>query len=82
MGGEANACFARSKSMDLNDFLIHSKALNIRLSRNLITQSYGDRFHEYINKWQLFSNSYVKQKQLNLFIYHSNNRRGDKTQFL
>ena len=50
MGGETNACFARSKSMDLNDFLIHSKALNIQLSRNLITQSYGDRFHEYINK--------------------------------
>ena len=48
--GETNACFARSKSMDLNDFLIHSNALNIRLSRNLITQSRGDRFREYINK--------------------------------
>ena len=32
-----NACFARSKPMGLNDFLIHSNALNIRLSRNLIT---------------------------------------------
>ena len=39
--------------MDLNDFLIHSNALNIRLSGNLITQSIGDRFCEYINKWQL-----------------------------
>ena len=41
--------------MDLNDFLIHSNALNIRLSRNLITQSRGDRFREYINKWQTFN---------------------------
>ena len=39
--------------MDLNDFLIHSNALNIRLSRNLITQSCRDRFHKYINKSQL-----------------------------
>ena len=39
--------------MDLNDFLIHSNALNIRLSRNLITQSCRDRLHEYINKSQL-----------------------------
>ena len=35
--------------MDLNDFLIHNNALNIRLSRNLITQSRRDRFREYIN---------------------------------
>ena len=35
--------------MDLNDFLIHRNAWNIRLSRNLITQYCGDRFHEYIN---------------------------------
>ena len=42
--------------MDLIDFLIHSNALNIRLLRNLITQSHGDRFHEYIHKWQLFNN--------------------------
>ena len=53
MGGETKVCFARLRSMDLNDFLIHSNALNIRLSRNLITQSRGDRFREYINKWQL-----------------------------
>ena len=46
---KTKACFARSKSMDLNDFLIHSSALNIRLSCNLITQSPEDRFHEYIN---------------------------------
>ena len=67
-GGETKACFARSKSMDLTGFLIHSNALNIRLSRNLIMQSRGDRFHEYINEWQLFSDSYVKRK---LFIYSS-----------
>ena len=36
--------------MDLNDFLILSNALNIRLSRNLITQSHGDRFRKYISK--------------------------------
>ena len=51
---KSNACFARSKSMDLNDFLTPSNALNIRLSRDLITQSSEDGSHEYINKWQLF----------------------------
>ena len=30
--------------MDLNDFLIRSNVLNIRLSRNLITQSREDHF--------------------------------------
>ena len=50
LGGETNACFARSKSMDLNDFLIHRNALNIRLSRNLTTQTHGDHFREYINE--------------------------------
>ena len=30
--------------MDLNDFLIDNSALNFWLSRNLITQSRGDRF--------------------------------------
>ena len=40
--------------MDLNDFLFHSNALNIGLSRNLITQSHRD-FREYINKWQLLN---------------------------
>ena len=50
VGGDTKASFARSKSMDLNDFLIHSNTLNIRLFRNLITQFRGDRFHEYINK--------------------------------
>ena len=38
MGGETNVCIAASKLMDLNDLLIHSNALNIRLSRNLITR--------------------------------------------
>ena len=32
---EANMCFAWSKSMDLNGFLIYSNALNIWLPRNL-----------------------------------------------
>ena len=66
MGGETKVCFARSKSMDnLNDSLIHSNALNIPLSRNLITQHHGDRFHEYINKWQLLSNSTSNENNLN-----------------
>ena len=50
MGGETNVCIAASKLMDLNDLLIHSNALNIRLSRNLITQSRGNRFCEYMQK--------------------------------
>ena len=62
MGGETNVCIAASKLMDLNDLLIHSNALNIRLSRNLITQSRGNRFCEYMQKWQLFPNSYFKRK--------------------
>ena len=57
VAGETNACFARSKLMELNGFLTHSNALNIRLSHNLITQSRGDRFCEYINNWQ-FCNIY------------------------
>ena len=61
VGGETNACFASSKSMDLNDFLIHSKALDIQLSRNLITQFHDDRFREYINKWQLSSKFMTSQ---------------------
>ena len=48
--------------MDLNAFLIRSNALNIRLPRNLFTQSHGTIFREYINKSQLFSDSYVKLK--------------------
>ena len=48
--------------MDLNNFLIYSNALSIRLSRNLVTQSHGDRFREYVNKFQLFANSYVKRE--------------------
>ena len=37
LGGETNRCFARSKPVDLKDFLIRSNALNIWLSRNLVT---------------------------------------------
>ena len=50
VGGDTEASFARSKSMDLNDFLIYSNTLNIRLFRNLNTKFRGDCFHEYINK--------------------------------
>ena len=51
--------------MDLNDFLIRSNVLNIRLSRNLITQSHRDRFCEYINKWQLYTyNSSYSEMQV------------------
>ena len=39
--------------MDLNEFLIHSSALNIQLPRNLITQFRGNRFREYINDNEL-----------------------------
>ena len=67
VGGETNACFARLKSMDLNDFLIHSNALNIRLSRNLITQSHGDRFHKYINDNYFL----IPTSNENNFIYSS-----------
>ena len=48
--------------MDLKDFLVCSNALNIQFSRNLITQSYGNRFRDYMNKWQLFFTFYVKRK--------------------
>ena len=64
--GETKACFAKLKSMDLNDFLINCNALNNRLSPNLITQSRGDRFREYINKWRLhyFTNKWCYKKSL------------------
>ena len=67
---KTKAYFARSKSKDLNDFLIHSNALNIWLPRNLSTQSRGDRFHEYINTWQLtntYPNKYYFLYRLNLY---------------
>ena len=38
--------------MDLIDFLIYINALNILLSRNLITQFHGNHFRNYTNKWQ------------------------------
>ena len=50
MGGQTIVYFARSKSIDLNDFLIQSNALNIGLSHKLITLSHEDRFREYICK--------------------------------
>ena len=65
MDVETKASFARSKSMDLNDFLIHSNALKIRLSRNLITQSDGGHYREYVNKWKL--NETFKLKSINNF---------------
>ena len=40
--------FARSKSIDLNYSLILINTLNTRLPHNLITQSHGDCFREYI----------------------------------
>ena len=40
--------------MDLNDFLIHTNALIILLSRNLITKSHGDRVLEYIDNDNYF----------------------------
>ena len=66
--------------MDLNDFLIHNNALNIRLSRNLITQSRRDRFREYIN---YFDNYFlIPTSNENNFIYLSlQHQRRDKTQF-
>ena len=68
--GETNTCFTRSKSMDLNDFLIRNNVLNIRLSRNLITQSNRDRFCEYINKWQLctYNSSYSEMQVIYISI--------------
>lgn len=50
VGGETKAFFTRSNLMDLNNFLIHSNALKIRLLRSLITQLREDRCRENINK--------------------------------
>ena len=41
---KTNVCFARSKFMNFNDFLIRNNALNIRLLRNLVAQSFEDHF--------------------------------------
>ena len=51
---KTKACLSRLKLLNLNDLLIHCNALNVWLWRNLIMQSRGDHFHEYINKWQFF----------------------------
>ena len=53
--------------MDLNDYSICHVT-------NSLT---GIIFRDYINKSQLFSNSYAKQTYLNLFTYQSNTRGGD-----
>ena len=50
-------------------------ALNIRLPRDLVRQSHGDHFCEYIINGNYFSNSYIKRK---LFIHHSNTKKGNK----
>ena len=42
--GENNTCFAKSKLMELNNFLICSNVLNIQFLRNIVTQSHGDHF--------------------------------------
>ena len=47
---EKQYVFARSNSMVLNNFLIQSKALSIRLVRNLVTESYEDHF-TWMHKW-------------------------------
>ena len=49
-----------------------------KLSRNLVMQSRENHFREYINKWQLFSNTWDKRKWLELIIHHSNTKGGDK----
>ena len=71
---KTNGCFGRTKSMDLNDFLIHSNTLNIRLSRNLNFAIYGDRFREYINKWQsvLYGTKYSRMVQIKFLkaVFH------------
>ena len=51
---KTKACLSRLKLLNLNDLLIHCNTLNVWLWRNLIMQSRGDHFHEYINKWQFF----------------------------
>ena len=41
---KTNMCFASSKFMNFNDFLIRNNALNIRLLRNLVAHSFEDHF--------------------------------------
>ena len=44
VGRETTTSFARSRVMDLNDFLICKNALNIRFSRDIVAQSHEDHF--------------------------------------
>ena len=53
--------------MNVNDFFIRSNDLNIRLSRNLITQFHGDRFRKYKNKWQLIQ--LLTKTATNIFVF-------------
>ena len=74
--------FARSKSIDLNYSLILINTLNTRLPHNLITQSHGDCFLEYIE----INNNYfliLTSNENNFIIFITQTpERETKTQFL
>ena len=74
--------FARSKSIDLNYSLILINTLNTRLPHNLITQSHGDCFREYIE----INNNYfliLTSNENNFIIFITQTpERETKTQFL
>ena len=74
--------FARSKSIDLNYSLILINTLNTRLPHNLITQSHGDCFREYIE----INNNYfliLTSNENNFIIFITQTpEREIKTQFL
>ena len=74
--------FARSKSIDLNYSLILINTLNTRLPHNLITQSHGDCFREYIE----INNNYfliLTSNENNCIIFITQTPEGEtKTQFL
>ena len=74
--------FAKSKSIDLNYSLILINTLNTRLPHNLITQSHGDCFREYIE----INNNYfliLTSNENNFIIFITQTpERETKTQFL
>ena len=74
--------FARSKSIDLNYSLILINTLNTRLPHNLITQSHGDCFREYI---EIINNYFLilTSNENNFIIFITQTpERETKTQFL
>ena len=74
VGRETTTSFARSRVMDLNDFLICKNALNIRFSRDIVAQSHEDLLEQIntapkVSKYGVSPGPYIPEFGLNTGKY-------------